>query len=205
MQEDGRPSWRWMQRWCCASLCCVLLRDIRLLWSGVQLRGKLLGTGEKHVIRLMSFVATARMSSVGMSPVPMALHHGFCMTCNLCVGVIVQWKHHAGTSGAMLCCIPRRWWVGNVECRPRGRSLSALEHLRIEIQVPSNPRWCVNIFLIYWLKMWCYFRIDACNIQIVCREMSMFGSEDSSSKVAEFLVANNVDWIAPNMSRQAFL
>jgi len=42
--------------------------------------------------------------------------------------------------------------------------VSAMEHLRIEIQVPSNSRWCVNIFLMYWLKMWCYscFWIDAC-------------------------------------------
>jgi len=35
--------------------------------------------------------------------------------------------------------------------------------------------------------------------------MSTFGSEDSSSRVAEFQVATDVDEIPPNTSRQAFL
>jgi hypothetical protein len=35
--------------------------------------------------------------------------------------------------------------------------------------------------------------------------MSIFSSEDSSSRVAEFLVATDVDWIPPEVSRQAFL
>jgi len=51
-----------------------------------------------------------------------------------------------------ICCIPRTmvgWERRMWKRRPRGKSLNALEHLRVEIQVPSNSRWCVNIFLIY--------------------------------------------------------
>jgi hypothetical protein len=35
--------------------------------------------------------------------------------------------------------------------------------------------------------------------------MSMFSSEDSSSKVAEFLIATDIDWISTNVSYQAVL
>jgi hypothetical protein len=35
--------------------------------------------------------------------------------------------------------------------------------------------------------------------------MSIFRIEDASSRVTEFLVANDVDWIPPDLSRQAFL
>jgi len=35
--------------------------------------------------------------------------------------------------------------------------------------------------------------------------MSIFSSEDSSSRVTEFLVATDVDWIPPNVSCQALL
>lgn len=42
------------------------------------------------------------ISSVGFFPVPMALHHCFCMSCNLCVEVKVLYKHHAGTGGTPL-------------------------------------------------------------------------------------------------------
>jgi len=50
------------------------------------------------------------------------------------------------------CCIPKTM-VG-LERRMRStlterEALDALEHLRIEIQVHSNSRLCVNIFLIY--------------------------------------------------------
>ena len=41
----------------------------------------------------------------------------------------------------VICCIPRRWWAGNVErgfALAEKEALSALEHLRIEIQVHSN-------------------------------------------------------------------
>jgi len=51
-----------------------------------------------------------------------------------------------------MCFIPkamvgweRRMWSTLTE----REALSALEHLRIEIQVHSNSRLCVNIFLIY--------------------------------------------------------
>ena len=42
---------------------------------------------------------------------------------------------------AVICCIPKAmvgWERRMYNRRPRGKSLSALEHLRIEIQVPRN-------------------------------------------------------------------
>ena len=46
--------------------------------------------------------------------------------------------------------LQREWWVGNVdwseklEVLTEREVLSALEHLRIEIQVHSNTRWWLN-------------------------------------------------------------
>jgi hypothetical protein len=41
------------------------------------------------------------------------------------------------------CCIPRRWWVGNVEggiALAERKALSALNDLRIEFQVRNNSQ-----------------------------------------------------------------
>ena len=70
----------------------------------------------------------------------------------LCL-IIVIYRHIT----EWLCCIPkalvgweRRMWNALTE----REVLSALEHLRIEIQVHRKSRWCVNSFLIYYLKMY---------------------------------------------------
>jgi len=42
------------------------------------------------VVRSHSANVRPGISSAGLFPVPMALHHSFCMTCNLCVEIIVQ-------------------------------------------------------------------------------------------------------------------
>jgi len=67
------------------------------------------------------------------------------------------------------CCIPKAMvgWERRMRSTLTEREgLSALEHLRIEIQVHSNALWGVNNCLIYWLKMWCYswFWMDTCKI-----------------------------------------
>jgi hypothetical protein len=69
----------------------------------------------------------------------------------------------------MSCCIPKAMvgWERRMRSTLTEREgLSALEHLRIEIQVHSNSRWGVNNCLIYWQKMWCYswFWMDTCKL-----------------------------------------
>ena len=93
-------------------------------------------------------------------------------TCRCYIGQTAQIVKYPGSDLAAsqsYCCIPKAMvgWERRMRSTLTEKDgLSALEHLRIEIQVHSNLRWGVNNCLIYWLKMWCYswFWMHTCKI-----------------------------------------
>ena len=90
-------------------------------------------------------VGVSNMTVLGLLtafPHLVTMHHFYVF--RRLIGVITDYCFTTNLT-CLCCCIPRWWWVGIVECRPRKTSLSALEHLRIEIQAPSNSKWCVII------------------------------------------------------------